>query len=384
VAQAHWAVLAGAAEHGAGRVLEWLSAPVHASTRFSPCGSWMNDAPARQGEAGGGALERYGDGSANLIGGSAGPHRSRGARWPAAGRVASPRWEGALGPALGDGVGVRRLGTRGAAENRGAHHGGSLPERQRRRWVDEWHAQPFLKVSVWAFWGERAVLARGRAASSTSSARARCSREGRARLAAGGVNHQLRCAADTDGAAQAVALFPCACPSDVAGGPLAMRRPLKPRQPTLQAATVSSAGGALSASSSARASRQQQACTGAAAAGSAAVGAASGRREQRGSSAACSNRRAQVTRRGEVAGVSLSRCRCRGAAQNFGGAAARQSRGAQRERLGEKCPPPLRVGPAVKEEEAAGWGRRHGLRLNGRLGSGLLAGPVKEKKDFGN
>jgi hypothetical protein len=52
-------------------------------------------------------------------------------RRPAVGRGASPRREGAPGPTHGDGVGVRRLGTSDAVENRGTHGGGGLPEQQR-------------------------------------------------------------------------------------------------------------------------------------------------------------------------------------------------------------------------------------------------------------
>jgi hypothetical protein len=85
--------------------------------------------------------------------------------------------------------------------------------------------------------------------------------------------------------------------------------------------------------------------------------------------------------RGELVQMSVSR-----GGPEFRRRSGTPEQGSTRGEIGGKVPPtpPLRVGPAVKEEEAAGWGRRHGLRLNGRLGSGLLAGPVKEKKDFRN
>jgi hypothetical protein len=44
------------------------------------------------------------------------PHWNRGARWPEVGGVASPRQEGALGPAHEDGRRVRRLGTDSVAK----------------------------------------------------------------------------------------------------------------------------------------------------------------------------------------------------------------------------------------------------------------------------
>jgi hypothetical protein len=108
---------------------------------------------------------------------------------------------------------------------------------------------------------------------------------GRARLVASSVSNQLQRAADMEGAARAGTLSPCACSSDMAGGPHTMRQPLEHRRCTRQAAVALSAAGALSVSSSAQASRQWQACADAAVlgntvvAGSVAVGAMGGRWE---------------------------------------------------------------------------------------------------------
>jgi hypothetical protein len=119
-------------------------------------------------------------------------------------------------------------------------------------------------------------------------------------------------------------------------------------------------------------------------AGSAAVGAAGGRPEQHGSNAACSNRRAWVAQRGEVAGVSLSECQHRGEAQNFAGAMAHRSRVARGERLGEKSPPPSMCGAG--SERGGGCRVRLQTRVAVKLVTrvGFAAQPVKEKKDFRN
>jgi hypothetical protein len=140
-------------------------------------------------------------------------------------------------------------------------------------------------VSAGAFLGKRVALACGRIVSSASGACVHCSKQGRARLVASSVSNQLQRAADMEGAARVGTLSPCACSSDMAGGPHTMRRPLEHRRCTRQAAVALSATGALSASSSAQASRQWQACADAAVlgntvvAGSVAVGAMGGRWE---------------------------------------------------------------------------------------------------------
>jgi hypothetical protein len=147
---------------------------------------------------------------------------------------------------------------------------------------------------------------------------------------------------------------------------------------------VSSAVAALSASSSARASRQQQACTGVVAAGSAAVGAAGGRREQRWSSAACSNQWAQVARSGGGQGELVQTSASRGGLKFQRRSSTLEQGSAQGEIGGKvKSPPPptRRMGPALREEEAARWGHKRGLRFNWRL-SGSRALPVIGEKGF--